>query len=199
MTEVKICGLRRSEDIEYVNKYLPEYAGFVFSNSRRRVDIEKAVILAKNLAGGVKKVGVFADEKTDFVKLVAYEVGLDVIQFHGLEDDFYMEDFKEFELWKAFEVKDKLYSKQIKFRNADGILFDSGKGGSGKAFDWNFIKNLRTDKKVILAGGICMDNVERALAMINPDVLDVSSGVETSGVKDQEKIKKLIQKVRERN
>jgi phosphoribosylanthranilate isomerase len=195
--KVKVCGIRRLEDAMCVNKYKPDYVGFIFSKSKRQVTLKEAKSLSNTIDPNIKKVGVFVDEDISYVKCVAMEVKLDVIQFHGMESDEYISNFNDFVVWKALKIKGKV--PNFDFRHADGILLDSKRGGSGKKFNWNLTKNFKTSKTLILAGGLNLDNVEEAVSIVNPDIVDVSSGVETSGFKDPEKIKMFIEKVRSIN
>lgn len=202
MTLVKICGIRRSEDVEYLNNLKPDYAGFVFAESKRNVDVNTAYDLIKNLDRKIKKVGVFVNEEISKVRNVAAFLNLDVLQFHGDESQDYMDNFNDYTVWKAIRISEKSDISQLTNYHVDGILFDSKVkgfyGGSGRKFDWNLIKGAKAilKCKFILAGGINVDNVLKAVEMVRPDVIDVSSGVEVDGFKDYELMKDLICKVR---
>ncbi|MDI3311481.1 MAG: phosphoribosylanthranilate isomerase [Thermoanaerobacterium sp.] len=202
MTLVKICGIRRSEDVEYLNNLKPDYAGFVFAESKRNVDVNTAYDLIKNLDRKIKKVGVFVNEEISKVRNVAAFLNLDVLQFHGDESQDYMDNFNDYTIWKAIRVSEKSDVFKLTNYHVDGILFDSKikgfYGGSGRKFDWNLIKDAKAilKCKFILAGGINVDNVLKAVEMVRPDVIDVSSGVEVDGFKDYELMKDLICKVR---
>ncbi|WP_446899607.1 phosphoribosylanthranilate isomerase [Clostridium sp. LBM24168] len=196
MIKIKICGLRRIEDIDYVNKYRPDYAGFVFSKSRRRINLEQGKKLISNLNSNVKTVGIFVDESPDYVESISNALKLDIVQFHGSEDNKYMKCFNKFEIWKALKVRDKSDILNLNYEYADGIVLDSSTAGSGKSFEWSIARDFKFDGDLILAGGLDPENVESAVRIVNPDIVDVSSGVETSGYKDPDKIKKFILKVR---
>ncbi|MGC8545926.1 MAG: phosphoribosylanthranilate isomerase [Athalassotoga sp.] len=201
MTKIKICGLRRIEDIEYANRLRPDYVGFVFSQSKRIVSKEKAKTLIASLDAGIKRVGVFVNEKMDFVYDITTSLNLDVIQLHGDEDESYIGNLKKIfdtEIWKALRVK---ASEDLVFEtNADKILIESfvkgAYGGTGISFDWNSVKNFEFRKPLILAGGLNTSNVEEGIRKVRPYAVDVSSGVETDGYKDFEKMKEFIEKVR---
>ncbi len=201
MTKVKICGLRRMQDIEYANQLQPDYVGFVFSQSKRMVSKESAKMLIDHLDGRIKRVGVFVNEKIEMVNEMTTSLGLDVVQLHGDEDDDYVENLKEIldvEVWKALRIKGITdLQREVK---ADKILiegFVNGLyGGTGVRFDWSLIENFEFSRPVILAGGLNVSNVEEGIKKVRPYAVDVSSGVETDGYKDFEKMKEFIEKVR---
>jgi len=201
MTKVKICGLKSREDIEYVNELLPDYAGFVFTKSRRRVTLSEAKKFISLLDKSIKTVGVFQDEELERVKYAAEYLNLDVIQLHGNEDKDYIEKLNNFKIWKAVGVDSKgICLDDSNEYEVDGILLDScvkgAKGGTGISFDWNTIINVNLRKKLILAGGLCPENVEEAVYKVKPYAVDVSSGIEEDGVKSYKKMKNFIEKVR---
>lgn len=196
MVKVKICGLTRKEDIEYVNKYKPDYAGFVFSKSRRRIDLNKGKELTTNLNPGIKKVGIFVNESLDYVDYISKALKLDVIQFHGEEDENYINNFSDYTVWKAIKIKDKDDILNLNYEYIDGILLDSTIAGSGKSFDWSIANNIKFNGQLILAGGLNSDNVKDGILKFNPNIVDVSSGVESFYLKDENKIKMFIEKVR---
>lgn len=202
MVKIKICGIRRNEDIDIVNKYMPDYVGFVFANSKRKVTVSRAECLSLRLQGNIKKVGVFVNEDYETVKSIADTVKLDILQFHGCEDNDYINSFKAYEVWKAFSLSSEEDIELIKKCSADAFLIDSKDGnkvgGTGKVFDWNILKNIKDyiGKPIIAAGGLNEDNVEMCIKELNPFGVDVSSGVETDGFKDEAKVKNFIMKVR---
>lgn len=211
-TKVKICGLRRTEDIEYVNELKPDYVGFVFAKSKRQVTPQEAAKLIERLDKSIKTVGVFVDEAIDTVKQIKSVLELNVLQFHGTEEVSYLNTFLEQELWKAVSIETEQYKideliqinqnkiNRINKSSASGILLDSEtkgiQGGTGTAFNWDIINRLDIKKQMILAGGLNCDNVDKAIKTTQPDIVDVSSGVETDGFKDYSKIKDFIEKVR---
>lgn len=199
MIGIKICGLRREEDINYSNLLKPDYVGFVFAKSKRQVDKYKAKELIKKLDKDIKKVGVFLNEDKNKVCEIVKYCNLDIIQLHGDESPYYCRDFN-FRIWKAIRVKGVESFKEIEKYDVDGFLFDTytegNYGGTGKYFDWRIIPS-RNDKYIVLAGGLNIENIEEAVKISHPNVVDVSSGVEIDGYKDFEKMKKFILKVRE--
>lgn len=204
MVAVKVCGLRRLEDVEYVNSCKPEYVGFIFAKSRREIDGEKARELSDALDDSIEKVGVFVNRELDELVEIAEQAELDVVQLHGEEDEEYISRIPtKYRVWKAIRVRDKsdieLGKRYDSLERVDGILLDAYHeteyGGSGQSFDWELVRN-GDFKKLILAGGLDPENVSDAVEKSNPDVVDVSSGVETDGYKDFEKIKKFIEKAR---
>lgn len=197
MTKIKICGLRRIEDIEYANELHPDYVGFVFSLSKRKISCAFAKMLIGNLDPTIKSVGVFVDEKIDFVIDVATSLNLACVQLHGYENESYIKDLKKVttaEVWKALKIRS---ADDISFETvADKILLDSSIGGSGIPFDWNLLENFQFKKDIVLAGGLNILNVEDGIRKIRPYAVDISTGVESDGYKDFTKMKKFIEKVR---
>jgi phosphoribosylanthranilate isomerase len=205
MTKIKICGLITNKDINAVNLYQPDYAGFVFSNSKRKIDITIALGLIRLLDLRIKRVGVFVNENIDFVLSCAKRCKFNCIQLHGNENSEYINKLKmklndnhlNIEIWKAVRIKE---IPVILPENSDAILFDTYKaginGGTGQTFDWKLLDNLNSDKKIILSGGLNSENVLDAINTVKPDIVDVSSGVETDGHKDADKINAFIKAVR---
>jgi len=203
MTKIKICGLRRVEDIEMVNKNLPDYVGFVFAESKRKVTKEKVKELINRLDRRIKTVGVFVDERIEEVEKIAKHCGLDILQFHGEETIEYCNQLRDkYEIWKAFPVKDSEIEKRlIEYKeHTDFCLLDAYnkgiRGGSGKIFNWDLIEGMNKKYKIALAGGITSKNILEAIEKVNPYIIDLSSGVEIDGFKDEEKIKKIIKKIK---
>ena len=211
MTCVKICGLRRKEDIDYVNIYKTQFAGFVFAESRRKVSKETARMLVKALLPQIKSVGIFVNEKKETVAEIVKYTGLDCVQLHGDETPEYVEKLKELlgritekriEIWKAVRVKNKESLEIISEFDVDAFLLDAyvegSYGGAGAVFDWQLAADVAAGhERIILAGGLNPENVKTAVAKVKPYGVDVSSGVETDGFKDAEKIRDFIMKVRE--
>lgn len=209
--KIKICGLRREEDINYVNQYRPDFIGFVFAEkSKRRVTREEAVNLRKLLDKEIIPVGVFVNEEIPRIAECVEAGAIDVVQLHGDEDSGFVEALRSrlpgTKIIRAIRVateEDVLKGREIP---ADYLLFDTFQagqvGGTGQCFDWSVLKVLQeSDKPYFLAGGITPDNLPRALRLSEnpgkmPYALDVSSGVETEGFKDKEKIAKLMGFVR---
>lgn len=196
MVQVKICGLMNKEAVQTAADAGADFIGFVFAKSKRRVTIEQAKELASFVPPHVKKVGVFVNEEQDTLKEIAHEVGLDYVQLHGDETPDFVNDLP-FPVIKAFQVQSKEDLEQLESYQCDYYLLDSpaGKyrGGTGEIFDWSLAKSYNfLNKKVLLAGGLTTENVGQAIQEVAPAGVDVSSGVETNGEKDLEKIKQFI-------
>ena len=198
MVKIKICGLKRLEDIEIVNKYMPDYMGFVFADTKRKVSHELARQLKDKLDPKIISVGVFVDApKEEIVEL--FENGtIEMAQLHGLESEDYIKDLKAMTdnrliVIKAIEMSQDTDLLKYDSSNADYLLLDSGKG-SGKTFDWRLIrKDLK--KEFFLAGGLNSQNISRAIHEFDPYAVDLSSSVETNGYKDELKIKKVMEAI----
>ena len=205
---IKVCGLRRTEDIEYANLLKPDYVGFIFADSKRQVSKEEAKEFKEELNSEIKTVGIFVNQGIDDIIDIVNLIELDVVQLHGDEDQIYIDKLREklksvktdTEIWKAIRVKNQMSLEKIKSLKVDGILLDTysikAYGGLGESFDWDMVKNLKLDVKLILAGGIDENNIKEAKDKIAPDIIDVSSGVETDGMKDYKKMKLLIERGR---
>ncbi len=198
MTWIKICGLSRREDIVFVNRTRPDFIGFIlgFPKSRRNISPETASALRRELREDIGAVGVFVDRPVEEIVSVSERIGLDTVQLHGSEDAAYILALKErirLPVWKAFRVQCAEDLREAEVCPADQILLDAGYGG-GKAFDWSAAEDLR--RPFILAGGLNADNAAGALRTLRPLGVDVSSGVETDGVKDEKKIAAFIAAVR---
>ncbi len=197
MTKIKLCGLSRQEDIDYVNQLLPEYIGFVFyEKSRRNVTFETAKALKMRLDPRIKAVGVFVDADISFIKKLIEAGTIDLVQLHGSEDEAYIASLRkatEVPVIKAFKVESADDIARASASSADYVLLDSGMG-SGRPFDWTMIAGMR--RVFFLAGGISADNAGEAIKRCHPFALDVSSMIETDGVKDFEKMKAFAVAVR---
>lgn len=193
MTKIKICGLFRPEDIEAVNRARPDYVGFVFASSRRKVDESTAATLRAILDDGIVPVGVFVDGEMWQVEWLYKNNVIEVAQLHGHEDAAYITRLKEkcpgLPLIKAVTVTSPDDIARAAALDTEAVLLDSGKG-TGSVFDWGFINEV--GKRFFLAGGINCENINRALAF-QPYAIDVSSGAETNGLKDADKINALVQ------
>lgn len=195
---IKICGIRRFEDIEIINKYKPDYIGFIFAKSKRQITPEFAAELSKKLDNSVKTVGVFVNSPISEVENTAKTAGLSAVQLHGDENEDYIQNLSvDCEIWKAVRLKD---GEDIPdFDGTDKILLDKFKdteyGGSGEAFDWSKIGKIHTKKPIILAGGLNENNVKKGIKIFSPFGVDVSSGVETNGFKDEDKIRRFMEAV----
>ena len=190
MTKIKICGIFRECDIEYVNEAKPDYAGFIlfFPRSHRNVEMEEALKLRERLDRGIKAAGVFVDQPVETVVQAASKLSLDVIQLHGHETDEYIEEIRDktgLPVWKAFQVRTAGDLREAAGSKADEILLDGGYG-TGTAFDWTAAEGF--SRPFILAGGLTPELIPQAAARLRPKIVDISSGVETDRVKDRDKI-----------
>ena len=196
-TELKICGLSRLEDIIAVNRHGADYAGFVFfEKSQRYVDPYQANELISLLRADIKPVGVFLDEPLDNVVRIARITGVELIQLHGHESEEYVEYVKrtlDRPVIKAYKASEEGALEKAAQSSADYVMIDSG-AGSGKKFDWSILKDFKRD--YFLAGGLDPESVGEAIRMLEPFAVDVSSGVETDGIKDEKKIAEFINAVR---
>jgi phosphoribosylanthranilate isomerase len=183
-TKIKICGLTRIEDIIAVNKAKPDYIGFVFAESKRKVDMMQARKLQRELHNEIKCVGVFASEQIKSLLATLKFPVLDMIQLHGGEDEKYIKQLKEYTnlpIIKAVSIQKKGDAQAWENSAADFLLLDHKGGGTGETFDWNLIGEVT--KPFFLAGGLSSQNVARAIKKIAPYAVDTSSGVEISPAK----------------
>ncbi|MCA6071736.1 MAG: phosphoribosylanthranilate isomerase [Endomicrobium sp.] len=201
MSKIKICGLKRLEDINFVNVAKPDYVGFVFAGMKRKIDFNTAAKFKSLLDSNMQVVGVFVNEPLDNIVGLCEDKIIDLVQPHGDEDEFYISKLKEKvkqPIIKVVRVKEKICYINTK---ADFTLFDTRSnfeyGGGGKVFDWNLIKGYK--KPFFIAGGLNKDNIEKALTELKPYCVDLSSGVETNGVKDLKKIKEVIEIIRKQS
>ena len=199
MVKIKICGIKRLEDVEIVNRYKPDYIGFVFAESKRKVSHDLALKLKENLNPDIIPVGVFVDSPEDEI-LKLFDAGIiEVAQLHGNESEEYILNLKEktggeLKIIKAIEMTNDINLFEYNDSNSDCLLFDSGKG-SGKTFDWGLIrKDLK--KEFFLAGGLNSENVAQAIEKFNPYAVDLSSSLETDGFKDENKIKEIMEVIK---
>ena len=192
---VKICGITSIEMANVVEENGANFIGFVFAPSKRQVSTEKAAEIANTLGKTINKVGVFVNETKENICHIAEQVGLDYIQLHGDETAAFATSLP-YPVIKAFS-SEKVTNELINHYPADYILIDSPpqefRGGSGVTFDWSTLNQFDIDRsKLILAGGLTIDNVAQARAQVQPYAVDVSSGVETNGIKDAKKIEQFI-------
>lgn len=197
MTRIKLCGLSRPCDIETANELKPEYIGFVFApKSKRYVTSEKAEELKRLLAPEIKAVGVFVDETPDVIAELLNNGVIDMAQLHGKEGKEYLEELRTLTdkpIIKAFRIETAADIADAEHSSADYILLDSG-AGTGTVFDWKLIRNIK--RPYFLAGGLSPDNAENAVNMFRPYAVDVSSGIETDGLKDKTKMAAFVAAVR---
>ena len=198
-TKIKICGLRRREDILAVNETNPDYGGFIieFPKSFRSVTAEQVRSLVKNLAPEIQPVGVFVNAPMEMVKELLNDGTLALAQLHGQEDESYIRKLKastDKSIIKAFSIKTTEDIEMALRSPADYILLDQGGGGTGKTFDWSLIPEIQ--RPFFLAGGIGAANLEQAIREIHPYAVDLSSSVETEKWKDPAKIRQVVDIVR---
>lgn len=221
--KVKMCGISKIETIPAVIEANPDYMGLVFAPSKRQVTVDQAKTLVEELhkqyanrynrdaeqysnqtlihQESIKTVGVFVNETVESLLKIAKEVKLDVIQLHGDEDESFIQTLKEqsnVEVWKAVQVRSAADAEAWIDSSADMLLFDAyhkdERGGTGEVFDWSSLDEF--ERPFMLAGGINSTNVVRAIRTVRPYGIDISSGIETEGVKDDEKIKAFTNIVR---
>ena len=206
MTQIKLCGLSRPQDIATANALRPDYIGFVFAKaSRRYVAPETAAKLRALLDPGIRAVGVFVNETPEQVAALLSEGVIDIAQLHGAEDEAYIRRLRQLTdkpVIKAFrlgtadgaaEQARKVLSEAMA-STADMVLLDSG-AGTGMVLNWEFLKGF--PREYFLAGGLTPENVDEAVSMLRPAAVDVSSGIETDGVKDAAKMQRFVAAVRE--
>ena len=198
MTRIKLCGLTRPCDIEAANALLPEYIGFVVAEkSRRRVTDQEAKALRAGLDPAVQAVGVFVREQPERVAALLNEGVIDLAQLHGGEDESYLASLRELTdrpLIQAFRVETEEDLRRAEASTADYILLDHGAGGTGEAFDWSLLRGF--ERPYFLAGGLGPENAAEAVKALHPFAVDVSSGIETDGVKDRRKMREFVEAVR---
>ena len=207
--KVKMCGISKVETIPAIVDAKPDYMGLVFAPSKRQVTVDQAKILVEELNRGyakkygsdtehdkndtIKTVGVFVNETIDNLVTIANEANLDAVQLHGDEDEAFIQSLKErtnVEVWKAIQIRSAADAEAWIDSSADMLLFDAyhkdERGGTGEVFDWSSLDAF--ERPFMLAGGIDSTNVARAIRTVRPYGIDISSGIETNGVKDDEKI-----------
>ncbi len=189
--KIKICGLSRPRDVDFVNAALPDYVGFVFAKSRRQVSFEQAKVLKSSLDARIKAVGVFVNAPLELMEKAVSENIVDMVQLHGQEDASILEACKQrlgcTQIIKALQVHEAIPDA------ADYVLFDAPMPGSGEVFDWSCLP--KTKKAFFLAGGIGLHNMEHAMQQ-GAYAVDISSGAEVNGFKDAYLIEQLVRKVR---
>ncbi|MCD7836086.1 MAG: phosphoribosylanthranilate isomerase [Lachnospiraceae bacterium] len=194
--KLKICGLKRIEDIEYANLVKPDYVGFVFAGNKRRITYDMAERLKEKLSADIKAVGVFVNEPLKNIADLLERNIIDIAQLHGdesEEDVKYIKSATGKKVIKAVRVRSRCDAEAWLDSSADYLLFDSG-AGSGITLDWSLLCGI--DRKYFLAGGLTPDNIACACMRLTPYAVDLSSGVETDGVKDFEKMRRTVETVR---
>jgi len=192
LTKVKICGLSTKGAVETAVSAGADYIGFVFAPSKRQVTLEQAAELAKIIPTNVKKVGVFVSPSRSELLEVIEKVGLDLVQVHGRVADDLFDDLPCASI-QAVQVDG---NGHVPNSQADYLLFDAPVAGSGRTFDWGQLDTTDLSQPFFIAGGLNEDNVEEAIQHFTPFAVDVSSGVESNGQKDHEKIRRFIERVK---
>lgn len=198
-TKVKICGLRRPEDVRYINQYRPDYCGFICSEPFwRYVPENQLAVLSAAVDPGIRRVGVFVNDPPEKVADYVRKGLIDIVQLHGKEDDAYIaalrgkmrEQGRTAKILKAFKITGEADIEKAAESSADCVLLDSGTG-SGRTFDWRLIRDIGRD--FFLAGGLGPEKIREAIRLFHPYAVDISSGAETDRKKDPEKIRKCIE------
>ena len=203
---IKICGLRRDEDIYFANEIQPDFVGFVFAPSKRRITVEKAQHLRQLLKPEIPAVGVFVNASEEEILEPVRKQVIQMIQLHGQESPDFVRKIQEktaLPVIQAVSVKNRQDILRCRELKVDYLLLDQGAGGTGKTFDWSLLAGEKGNdepeqiigKPFFLAGGISAQNAEEAITRFHPFVVDASSSVETDGVKDYEKMKMLTELV----
>ncbi len=199
MTGIKFCGLRREEDILTANELRPDYIGFVFAEkSRRAVTRETAARLRALLREDIPAVGVFVDAQPETVAFLLEEGIINLAQLHGREDAEYiarLRDLSDKPVIQAFRIRSSGDVKRAEKSSADYVLLDAG-AGDGKTFEWELAESVA--RPYFLAGGLTPENAGEAVERLHPFALDVSSGIETDGLKDPAKMRAFMRAVRRR-
>lgn len=197
MTKIKFCGLSSLCDIEAANRLKPEYIGFVFAKkSKRYISPQTAKSLKERLLPEIAAVGVFVDETVETIANLLNGGIIDMAQLHGKEDENFIARLRKLTdkpLIKAFRINTAEDIKAAMCSTADFVLLDSG-AGTGTVFDWSLAKDMK--RPYFLAGGLCAENARQAVEYLRPYAADVSSGIETDGVKDEIKMAAFAAEVR---
>lgn len=200
MTRIKLCGLKSLNDVIAANAVQPDYIGFVFAKtSKRFITQQTAEELRKKLDRKIVVVGVFVNEPVEVVAALLNKGIIDMAQLHGNESEEYITFLRkktDKKLIKAFSVNEAKNLQGVYSCSANYILLDSGSGGTGKSFDWNLLQDF--DRPYFLAGGLNITNVSEAVSRLHPYAVDVSSGIETDGRKDDVKMAAFVNAVRNR-
>ena len=201
MRKIKICGLFRDCDIDYVNEAIPDFIGFVFAKSRRQVSEGWAETMRPRLRSEITPVGVFVNHPLTKVARLLNDNIIAMAQLHGDENETYIRQLKTLTnkpIIKAVRVLSQQDIEGAQLTAADFLLLDNGTGGTGESFDWSLVSKAKKQKQkpFFLAGGLKTDNLEQAISATSPYAVDLSSGVETDGMKDREKIIEIVRRMR---
>lgn len=200
MTKIKLCGMRRVIDIQTANTLKVEFIGFVFwPKSKRMVTPVEAAELKSILSPDIAAVGVFVDEKAKTVAELLNRGTIDIAQLHGSEDEAYIRHLRTLTrkpLIQAFRIREQKDLEAAALSCAESVLLDAGKG-DGITFDWTLLRDF--SRPYFLAGGLTPENVSAAIDQLHPYAVDISSGIETNGIKDAEKMTAFVKAVRKEN
>lgn len=198
--KIKFCGIRRLEDVAFCNELQPEYLGMILSSGfRRTISPETAEQLVKAKSRSIAAVGVFVNETPEHIAQVLKQVPLDVIQLHGSETAEIVSGVRwrtGLPVWKAVQVQTAADIQAACQLGADQLILEGKAGGMGITADWELIAGAKPAQPFLLAGGLTPENVAEAAAMVQPDGVDFSSGIETGGVKDYAKMKRIVTIIR---
>lgn len=198
--KIKFCGIRRLEDVVFCNELQPEYLGMILSAGfRRTISPETAEQLVKAKSRSIAAVGVFVNETPEHIAQVLKQVPLDVIQLHGSETAEIVSGVRwrtGLPVWKAVQVQTAADIQAARQLGADQLILEGKAGGMGITADWELIAGAKPAQPFLLAGGLTPENVAEAAAMVQPDGVDFSSGIETGGVKDYAKMKRIVTIIR---
>lgn len=189
MTKIKLCGLFRLADVAAANVAAPEFAGFVFAKSRRQISLTQAQQFRQNLKPTIKTVGVFVDAPLQVMLAAVKSGAISYVQLHGHETEAVVTQLQQAgaKVIQVFNLTQTTYQPT----QADAVMFDAGKG-AGTTFDWQQVPQ-NVPQPIFLAGGITVANVTAAIQAVQPAVIDVSSGIETAGLKDPIKMRQITQ------
>lgn len=199
-TKIKICGIKTIEEVRIVNQFPVSFMGLIFAPSKRQVNLEIARNLVKNFRKDIEPVGVFVNESVENINQLIGACGLKIVQLHGEETVDKCRSINA-KVWKSISIKDEksLINIEAYAPYVEGILLDTyskdEKGGTGKVFNWELVKDLSKKYKIILAGGLTPDNAVEAIQMVHPQIIDLNSGLETNLMKDETKIRLLFEKL----
>lgn len=207
MKEIKICGITTLREVEFLNRLKPSYIGLVFTESKRKITTEKAIELCERINSDIQTVAVFRNEDYESISEVLNSVPIHIVQLHGSESIELIRKIKEnftVQVWKALSIEEIKNNEYLDNESINKLLVDSPAPGSGQQFDWQQLDSINFSKAILLAGGINLSNIDKALTLKNINGIDLSSGVEWineegNREKSYEKVKEIIRKVREYN
>jgi phosphoribosylanthranilate isomerase len=203
MTKVKVCGIQHLEAANWAVDAGADAVGFIFADSRRRITLENAAAISDSLPESIMRIGVFVNASEEELQSAVKMVDLDYVQLHGDESPAFCKCLN-IPYIKAVSIKEKNDLDILQEFGEEMILVDSGKGphrgGNGTSFDWDYLKDYQfKNRRLILAGGLKKENIREAIQKVRPYMVDVSSGVESGGIKDKQKMAEFIKEVRKIN